>query len=153
MDSQLIVVDFTRIHRHIDFQELTGFTQDTVSLYRDQQFDDFCAYLFNYERWGSRPLLQVAFYFPELLRHELEKLEPTTSVVALRLRQWVKDISERYQAFSKTSLVVVEHKPNLTICGYTPLEKYPDLGEQLTWLVEPIQERPDAEPSPTQPDP
>lgn len=140
MDSQLIVVDFSKVKRQIDFRGLTGFTTDTVSYYRDDLFPDFSAYLFNYERWGERPLFQLVFLFEG---------EPEPNGVLIN-PVWVNEIvlqsSMRYAAWAKGELSAVSHMGNRTVCGYASTEKYPDLGNTLNWLVEPIEEHKDAEP-------
>jgi hypothetical protein len=140
MDSQLIVVDFSRVKRQIDFRGLTGFTTDTVSYYRDDLFDEFSAYLFNYERWGERPLFQLVFLFTG-------QPEPNGVMInSVEVNEIVLRSSLRYAAWAKGELSVVTHKGNCTICGFASTEKYPDLGNTLNWLVEPIVEKQDAEP-------
>lgn len=134
MDSQLIVVDFTRVKREIEFQQLTGFTTDTISYYRDDLFDEFSAYLFNYERWGERPLFQLAFLYPE-------NPNPKSGVYMTEVMQdfIVHRTCQRYAAWAKGLMTVVSHKEKHTVCGFASTEKYPDLGNTLSWLVEPIE--------------
>jgi hypothetical protein len=134
VDSQLIVVDFSKVKRQIDFQKLTGFTTDTISYYRDDLFDQFSAYLFNYERWGERPLFQLVFLFPE-------NPNPKPGVYASSVEQDLVVIqsSQRYAAWSKGLLTAVSHKEKHTVCGFASTEKYPTLGMDLQWLVAPIE--------------
>lgn len=141
MDSQLIVVDFSKVKRQIPFDELTGFTTDTVSYYRDDLFPDFAAYLFNYERWGERPLFQLVFLF------EGEPEPNGVLMNSVEVNEIVLQSALRYAAWVKGEMYVVTYKGNRTICGYASTEKYPDLGNMLQWLVEPIAEHQDAEPS------
>lgn len=129
MQSQLIVVDFTREHRDIPFAELTGFSQNTISYYSDALFDKFSAYLFNYERWGERPLLQMVFWFADV------------EAIDDELNALVKELDKKYQGFLNIDLAVVEHRDNMTLCGYTPQDRYLDVGFSLSWLVEPAKEK------------
>lgn len=129
MHSQLIVVDFTREHKDIPFADLTGFPQNTISYYCDALFDKFSAYLFNYERWGERPLLQLVFWFADVASIDDE------------LKALVKELDKKYQGLLDADLTVVEHRDNLTLCGYTPQDRYPDIGYSLSWLVEPTKEK------------
>lgn len=131
MHSQLIVVDFTREHKDIPFADLTGFPQNTISYYCDALFDQFSAYLFNYERWGERPLLQVVFWFEDLKSVDDE------------LKALVLELDRKYQGLLNIDLVAVEHRDNITLCGYTPQDRYPDIGYTLDWLVEPTREKKD----------
>lgn len=133
MHSQLIVVDFTREHKDIPFADLTGFPQNTISYYCDALFDQFSAYLFNYERWGERPVLQLVFWF-----ESLKDITDTT-------KELVKELDLKYRALLGTSLTFVEHRDDITLCGYTPQDRYPDIGNVLSWLIEPIKERVDVE--------
>ena len=135
MFSQLIVINFTKTHLPIPFEQYTGFTRDALAYYEDGLFEDYGAYLFNYERWNSRPLLQVVFVFENTQ-------DPPPETVAL-----VTEVDLKYRAAAKVELVDVLHKNNLTICGYASLEKYPDLVGNLTWLTEPIKDQDNAESS------
>lgn len=135
MYSQLIVVNFTKVHIPVPFEEYTGFTRDAVSYYRDELFEPFSAYLFNYERWNSRPLLQLVFVFE------------TWGDPGPEINEMIRLLDLKYRAVANTDLTDVEHRGNLTICGYASLEKYPDLVNHLTWLVEPIKDQDNAESS------
>lgn len=129
MHSQLIVVDFTREHKDIPFADLTGFAQNTISYYCDALFEQFSAYLFNYERWGERPLLQMVFWFASV-----ESIDDN-------LKTLVRQLNLKYQGLLDVDLMVVEHRDNLTLCGYTPQDRYPEIGYTLNWLVEPTKEK------------
>ncbi len=134
MDSQLVVVDFTRVKRQLNFQALTGFTTDTISYYRDDLFEQFSAYLYNYERWGERPLFQLVLVFPE-------NPNPAPGVYknAIEVDTAVVQSCQRYAAWSKGLLTAVSHKEKHTVCGFASTEKYPTLGMDLQWLVAPIE--------------
>ncbi len=143
--SQLIEIDFTRAERYPDFQDLTGFTTDTVSYYRSELFELFAAHLFNYERWGSRPLFEMAFRYADEYQYgvKLDERSPYTQAID----ELVKELTNKYAAWAKAELVVITHRDRLTICGFNSAEKYPDVGMKLAWLMEPIEEKDNAQPS------
>lgn len=144
MNSQLIVVDFTKVHRQIEFEKLTGFTSQTVSYYCDALFEHFSAYLFNYERWGSRPVYQLVFKFTEPVEPtpQNEPKAPYTEAV----NAMVIELTQRYRHIANADLVFVEHEDYHTTCGFTLSEKYPEPLTTLDWLVKPIEETEDAGP-------
>lgn len=145
VDSQLIVVDFTRVKRRVDFEGLTGFTTDTISYYRDELFDNFAAYLFNYDRWQKRPLFELAFLFTEPVEPTWQgevKLPSTQAIYDI-----IGDVVKRYRTWSKSELVAVANNHMSSVCGFVSTEKYPSPGMTLSWLVEPFEEKHDAQPS------
>lgn len=143
--SQLIVIDFNRAERYPDFKDLSGFTNDTVEWYRNDLFELFAAHLFNYERWGNRPMLELVFQFTPEYNFQAKLDEKTSYDQAID--EIVAEIIKKYEAKAKLQIAVISNRDRLTICGFSSTEKYPDIGRSLTWLVEPIEEKDNAEPS------
>ena len=141
MFAQLIVVDFSRGKRQIDFDRLTGHPRHIIAYCRSQEFEDYIAHLYNYERLDNRALCEVAFLFDKPVNQKPdEPMEP-------KLRESVSAIDKLYRKTAKVDIIVVAHHPRTTICGYIPTEGLADIGESLDWLaLPPNQESTDEQP-------
>lgn len=149
MFAQLIVVDFSRGRRQIDFDRLTGHPRHIIAYCRSQEFDTYIAHLYNYERLDNKALCEVAFLFesPEPPRAQEN---PTLDATPLdpKLRESVQAIDKLYRKTAKVDLIVVAHHPRTTICGYIPSEGLADIGQSLDWLaLPPTQESTDEQPA------
>jgi hypothetical protein len=128
MLSQLVVIDFTGGNRTFQFQELTKSHESAMSYYMDRLYDDYAAYLFNYERYHStKPKLQLVFLFQD-----------DSDTCRDRAKTLITDINLRFELELNAFLSVVEHGDRVTICEYTPREEDRSIRMTLDWLTGPI---------------